>query len=187
MIYVTSDLHFGHNNVIKYDNRPFQDVEEMDRALIALWNSTVLQKDTVYILGDLSWYGGEKTNKILKQLNGKKFLIVGNHDNKFLEDEEFNRNLFAGIYDYLEIKENHVRYVLFHYPIADFNGKLGGAIHLYGHIHNTNLPLEESLEHSYNVGVVRHNFKPVRLERFHELELSKRHGGLNESSAEERG
>ena len=185
MIYVTSDLHFGHGNVIKYDNRPFQDVEEMDRALIALWNNTVLQKDTVYILGDFSWYEGEKTNKILKQLHGKKILIVGNHDKKFLDDPEFNRNLFAGIYDYFELKENHVRYVMFHYPIADFNGKLRGAIHLYGHIHNTNLPLEESLEHSYNVGAVRHNYTPVRLEYFHELELSKKQAELNDSSAEE--
>ena len=90
-----------------------------------------------------------------------------------MDDEEFNRKLFVGIYDYFELKENHVRYVMFHYPIADFHGKLKGAIHLYGHIHNTHQSLEESLEHSYNVGVVRNNYKPVRLEYFHELELSK--------------
>ena len=64
MIFVTSDLHFGHANVIKFDNRPFQNVEEMDRALIALWNETVSKRDTVYILGDFSWYRGEKTNEI---------------------------------------------------------------------------------------------------------------------------
>ena len=185
MIYVTSDLHLGHENVIKFDNRPFQDVEEMDRTLIALWNETVSRKDTVYILGDFSWYGGKKTNEILKQLNGKKILIVGNHDNRFLDDEEFNRKLFAGIYDYFELKENHVRYVMFHYPIADFHGKLKGAIHLYGHIHNTNQSLEESLEHSYNVGVVRNNYKPVRLEYFHELELSKKQAELNEEKSME--
>ena len=179
MIFVTSDLHFGHANVIKFDNRPFQNVEEMDRALIALWNETVSKRDTVYILGDFSWYRGEKTNEILKQLNGKKILIIGNHDRNFLNDEAFNRKLFVGIYDYFEFKENHVRYIMFHYPIADFNGKHRGAIHLYGHIHNMHPALEERLEHSYNVGAVRNNFKPARLEYFRELELAKKQAELN--------
>ncbi|MBR0237376.1 MAG: hypothetical protein IJQ39_04755 [Thermoguttaceae bacterium] len=96
-----------------------------------------------------------------------------------MNDKAFNRKLFTGIYEYFELKENHVHYIMFHYPIADFNGKHRGAIHLYGHIHNTDPALEERLEHSYNVGAVRNNFKPARLEYFHELELAKRQAELN--------
>lgn len=59
--WVTSDLHFGHKNIIKYENRPFKDIEEMDKAIIELWNKTVKKDDKIYILGDFSWYKGEKT------------------------------------------------------------------------------------------------------------------------------
>lgn len=56
MNYYISDTHFGHKNVIRYDNRPFDSIEEMDEAMIQLWNETVNDADAVYILGDFSWY-----------------------------------------------------------------------------------------------------------------------------------
>lgn len=65
MIYFTSDLHFGHRNVIRFDNRPFSSVEEMDAALIERWNQKVSNEDAVYVLGDLSWHGDQKTCEIL--------------------------------------------------------------------------------------------------------------------------
>lgn len=170
MTFVTSDLHFGHANIIKYEDRPFKDVEEMDNKLIENWNNIVSKDDTVYVLGDFSWYKGEKTNEILKQLSGKKILIQGNHDRNFLNDKKFNKDLFEAIYDYLVIKNDKQHYVLFHYPIAEFDGKENGYIHLYGHIHDTNPLLEDKLEHSYNVGAIRHNFKPVNIEYFREVE-----------------
>ena len=173
MIYVTSDLHFGHKNIIQYENRPFKDVEEMDTKLIENWNNIVTNEDTVYVLGDFSWYRGEKTNEILKQLNGMKILIKGNHDKNFLDDKKFDRSLFVEICDYKVIKENGVHYVLFHYPIAEFDGKGKGYIHLYGHIHSMNLLLEGRLEHSYNVGVDRNDYKPMRLDYYNELEFLK--------------
>lgn len=61
MIFVTSDLHFGHKNIIQYENRPFKNIEEMDRKLIKNWNEIISENDTTYILGDFSWYKGEKT------------------------------------------------------------------------------------------------------------------------------
>lgn len=174
MIFVTSDLHFGHKNIIKYENRPFKDVEEMDSKLIKNWNNTVANTDIVYILGDFSWYRGEKTNEILKQLNGMKILIRGNHDKNFLDDKKFDKSLFEEICDYKVIKENGIHYVLFHYPIAEFDGKNNGYIHLYGHIHSMNLLLEARLEHSYNVGVDRNNYKPINLDYYLRLESLKR-------------
>lgn len=75
----TSDLHFGHRNVINYCNRPYKDIEEMHKGLIAIWNNTVKNGDTVYVLGDFSlnpkWSG-----QILPLLKGNKILIPGNHD-----------------------------------------------------------------------------------------------------------
>lgn len=165
-IYATSDLHFGHTNIIKYENRPYDNVEEMDKDLINKWNETVQQNDLVYILGDFSWYTGEKTNEILKQLNGKKVLIIGNHDERFLKDKKFDKTLFEEICYYKQIKHNKQVYVLFHYPIADHNGKMHNYIHLYGHIHSTNIKLENELgKLCYNVGVDRNGYKPVDIEK----------------------
>ena len=79
-VFFTSDLHFGHKNIIRFDNRPFFSVEEMDKTLIENWNRKVSEDDTVYILGDISWYNDEKTTEIFAGLNGHKILIKGNHD-----------------------------------------------------------------------------------------------------------
>lgn len=80
MIYYIADMHFGHENVIRFDNRPFADTEEMDKCMISYWNSRVTNNDTVYILGDIFW-GNEKLSiKIINQLKGHKILIKGNHD-----------------------------------------------------------------------------------------------------------
>ena len=95
--YVTSDLHFGHTNIIEYENRPFKDVEQMNNYLIEIWNEKVKVDDIVYILGDFSWYNGIKTNEILEKLNGQKILIRGNHDSNFLKDNKFNKELFKEI------------------------------------------------------------------------------------------
>jgi calcineurin-like phosphoesterase family protein len=80
MIYFTSDLHFNHIAVIRYCNRPFASVEEMNTALINNWNSLIRDNDTVYILGDLTLSPYREFEAIGKSLNGKKILIKGNHD-----------------------------------------------------------------------------------------------------------
>lgn len=166
-VFATSDLHFGHAKIIEYENRPYKDVDEMDKKLIENWNDIVKEKDLVYILGDFSWYNGENTNKILKKLNGRKILIVGNHDERFLKDKKFDKTLFDEICEYKQIKYNKKVYVLFHYPIAEHNGKMHGYIHLYGHIHSTNLQLEHELGVlCHNVGVDRNNYRPVNIRKY---------------------
>lgn len=132
-IFYISDLHFGHKNVISYDNRPFLSVEEMDKTMIENWNNVVKNDDTVYILGDISWYDYKKTVEIMGQLKGTKILIKGNHDKL---NQEL-KNCFQYIYDYKEIKDNGRDVILCHYPIPCFNKHFYGAIHLYGHVHNS--------------------------------------------------
>lgn len=166
MKYFTSDLHFGHNNIIKYENRPFHSVKDMDEALIQKWNSKVKKGDEVYILGDFGFINGERANEILDRLNGRKYLIKGNHDYSFLKDKNFDRTKLEWIKDYACINDCGTILCMFHFPIAVWDRQHHGAIHLYGHVHSnkdSHHPLLFKLENAYNVGCDVHNFEPVTL------------------------
>lgn len=131
-----SDLHFGHSNIIRYDNRPFKTVEEMDNTLIKNWNRVVSDEDTVYILGDISWHDEDKTFEIFQQLKGIKVLIKGNHDN--IKRSSKLAKCFTSIQDYVELyldKKNKV--IMSHYPMPFWNGQFRNTVHLYGHVHNS--------------------------------------------------
>lgn len=143
--YYISDLHFGHKNILKYDSRPFADIKAHDEALINLWNAKVTANDDVYVLGDVSWHPLKETVDILKSLEGKKHLIVGNHDNFFLKEKEFRR-CFVEITPYKELEDHGKNIVLCHYPIVAFNGSNYGAWHFYGHVHIT---FEEDMIQNY--------------------------------------
>lgn len=75
-----SDWHYGHNNILAFDNRPFKTVEEMNAALVERWNAAVHPGDTVYVLGDMFWCNMQEAISVLNQLNGQVFLIKGNHE-----------------------------------------------------------------------------------------------------------
>ena len=129
-----SDLHFEHFNVIRYDNRPFSTVEEMNSTLITNWNKVVSDDDAVYILGDVSWSSDPYTNKkFLNALKGNKILIKGNHDKPMYAISD----CFKKITDYLEIKDNGRQVILSHYFMPCWNGQFRDSIHLYGHVHNS--------------------------------------------------
>lgn len=137
MIYFISDLHFGHKNCLSFDNRPFLTIEEQDEAIIKNWNKVVSKEDTVWILGDFSWYSESKTLEIFNKLNGTKNLVIGNHDEKLLKKSSI-KALFQEIVPYKELKlEEYGTVVLSHYPIPCFNKHYYGAYHLYGHVHNS--------------------------------------------------
>ncbi|MCR5324964.1 MAG: metallophosphoesterase [Lachnospiraceae bacterium] len=93
MILYTSDLHFGHSNVIGFDHRPFADRDEMDHVLIELWNGRVQPDDTVYIVGDLCFRNENPPECYLRQLKGHKYLIIGNHDQPILDNWELKKIL----------------------------------------------------------------------------------------------
>lgn len=160
-----SDLHFGHENIISFCNRPFKSVEEMDEELIKRWNSKVSDSDTVYILGDLIYKSAKPHEYYLERLKGKKVLVRGNHDNTWLKKIDVNK-YFEGVYDYLEISDEARWVVLSHYPLLDWNGKYRGSYHLHGHIHNIE---SEALRYSrknpkmFNVSSDVINFEPMTL------------------------
>lgn len=131
MIFFTADTHFGHRAVIKYGNRPFANVDEMDLELIRRWNAVVPRDGIVYHLGDISFRKNFTTLSILKALNGTKHLIKGNHDN--LNGEV--KAQFVDIADYRELKMDGRKIVLCHYPLESWNQMAHGSWHLHGHSH----------------------------------------------------
>jgi calcineurin-like phosphoesterase family protein len=169
MIYFTADTHFYHSNIIGICDRPFENIEAMHKILIENWNSLVTDHDDIYILGDFAFKGkGQEVNEILKRLKGNKYLIKGNHE-KYLNDVSFNPEAFEWIKDYHVLVYEKRKFILFHYPILEWDGFFHNAIHLYGHVHNggNNLEYQEKFKilgsKAINVGVDVNNFYPVSI------------------------
>jgi calcineurin-like phosphoesterase family protein len=161
MIWFTSDSHFGHANIIKFCRRPFDTVDDMNDVLIRRWNEVVKPEDTVYHLGDVSLkISTPKTISILKQLNGIKRLLIGNHDHHHLKNQSF-RDCFEQIEHYYELKHNGKLYVLQHYPFLSWNGSNRGSVNLAGHRH---LLQQESNILRFDVGVDANSYSPVSID-----------------------
>ena len=158
LTFFTSDLHFGHSNVINYSNRPFTSVEEMDQILVSNWNEIVRDKDRVIIAGDLAMrYSSEYAYNIVKKLKGQKHLVFGNHDKAIRKNKDFV-NLFESVSDLLTVKvqdEEAVggvrRIVVCHYPMLVWDRSHYGAWHLHGHCHGT-LP-DDGTSLRFDIGV----------------------------------
>lgn len=137
-ILFTSDLHFLHGNILKFCNRPYDNIEEMTEGIIKNWNEQVSNNQTVFVLGDVTWGNVQVTNDILNQLNGKIVLIRGNHDNDRV------CKLFDDVHDMLSLEviddvTGKTKYVhLCHYPILEWDGFYRNSWHLHGHLHSNN-------------------------------------------------
>ena len=178
-VFFTSDLHFGHANVITFDKRPFTTVEEMDAELIKRWNNKVGTGDLVYVLGDMIWKSSNNdAESLIKSLNGQIILIKGNHD-RFLKNAKAKKAL-AGIKEYDDIvvtleDGTKRRCILSHYYMPFYNGHLYQAILLHGHSHiSREAAMEQELSRTlnqrgfpneiYNVGCMYWNYEPVTLD-----------------------
>lgn len=144
MRYYISDLHFFHAALNeRMDRRGFASGEEMNEYMLAKWNGKVRKNDEVVIIGDLSWGSAEETNALLKRLNGRLFLILGNHD-RFGKDRELDVGRFGWMKPYEELSDNKRKVILCHYPIICYNGQYRldedgkpKTYMLYGHVHDT--------------------------------------------------
>ncbi len=135
MVYFIADTHFGHSNVIRFCNRPFTSVEEMDRILMDNWNSRVRGNDTVYVLGDMFYRCDPgKAEDILQQLKGRKRLIVGNHDHSWMFGIDASR-YFEEISLMMEGTDGQHSFVVCHYPLLSWRRQKKMYM-IYGHIHN---------------------------------------------------
>lgn len=131
--WIVSDLHFGHNNIVKYcpNTRPYRSVSEMDENLIAKWNSTVAPNDVVFHLGDFSFYGAEKTRDIISRLNGHIVFIKGNHDKTLDQIGGLEKHYM------LEVRCDGTKVVMCHYAMRAWNQQHRGAVMLFGHSHGS--------------------------------------------------
>ncbi|GAA3523193.1 metallophosphoesterase family protein [Aquimarina addita] len=162
MIWFTADTHFGHKNILDYINRPFSSLDEMDEVLIKNWNDKVKPSDEVYHLGDVALCSPNKLKKILERLNGKIYLIKGNHE----KSTEACKNRFEWIKDYYELImldpdgfKGQQLVVLFHYAMRVWKASHHCTYHIYGHSHGE-LP-DDPNSLSFDVGVDRHNYAPI--------------------------
>ena len=149
--FFTSDQHYGHKNIIKFANRPFRSVEEMDEAMIENHNNVVKHNDIIWFVGDFAFLPVDRSVNLLSRLNGRKNIVLGNHDkqlsknrSKFLGD-----GLFENIVPYREIYVGKQSIILFHYGMRVWNKSHHGSWLLYGHSHGS-LP---SWGKSMDVGV----------------------------------
>lgn len=163
-LWFSSDLHFGHKNVCKLCNRPFDSVNHMNQMLIQNWNSLVHPTDHVMFLGDLALCNTMDARASARKLNGIKYWLWGNHDNKQLIN--YCSDLFEWSGDYLEIKAGDQEIVLNHYPMMSWSGKNRDVWQLHGHCHGnlTRDPLNKQIVDRslmLDVGVDCHDYKPI--------------------------
>lgn len=162
--YWIGDTHFGHHNIIRYCNRPFKNVNEMDQAMITNWNSVVKNGDEVHHVGDFCYGRGTDVayaRNIVSQLAGRIHLYLGNHDKLALQI----KNQFASIQHYNEIEVEGQRMVIFHYGMRTWHHDLKGVWHLYGHSHGHLPPMGKSVD----VGVDTWNFTPISFSQLKEF------------------
>lgn len=170
MIYVTSDLHFGHDKEFIYGPRGFKSVQENDETIIEHWNSVVKPEDKVYILGDLMLNDNAHGIECLKQLNGEKSFIRGNHDTKarlkLYMDEQGADIGYIGDACFLDYKGYH--FYMSHFPTItgnlDDKGLKHMTLNLFGHTHQKE-NFYEDRPYMYHVGVDSHDCYPVSLDQ----------------------
>jgi len=151
----TSDTHFWHENIIKYCNRPYKTVEEMNEDLIAKWNARVGKDDIVWNLGDFCFGGKDKIESVFPRLNGRINLVLGNHDHHKLSyyyDLGFNR-----VYDHPVLISNF--FILSHEPVQWIkDGDVYASI--YGHVHNQEM-YKDATSNTFCACVERTGYAPV--------------------------
>lgn len=161
--FVTADHHFGHKNIIKYENRPYEDVQEMNRALITRWNELVSPDDYVLHLGDFSLTSAVATTEIISELNGTIDLIKGNHDRGH-SDAWWMRAGINKVLGTTTATINGATFVFTHEPL-DMNLSYPTAVNIHGHIHSRagRLSYPVLAHNRVCVSVELTNWAPIRI------------------------
>jgi calcineurin-like phosphoesterase family protein len=152
-VWLYSDPHLYHQNIIKYENRPFKNVEEMNEVLLSNYNSLVRKDDKVFWLGDVGIGNKEKIKNIVNKFNGNKILIMGNHDRKNIH-WHYDCG-FKEVYKYPIIYNQF--YILSHKPV--YISENMPYVNCYGHLHSK--IVESDHNQYFNCCVENHNYKPI--------------------------
>ena len=157
-IFLIGDCHFEHRNIINYCSRPFANVEEMNEILIKNWNSVVGKNDIVYVDGDFALCGKQKIIEIGQRLNGRKRLIMGNHDQASIET--YKQAGFEFVYNHPIVLEGF--FVVSHEPMVGFSPSMPFA-NIFAHVHD-NPAYTDCSSRSFCVSVERICYKPIDFE-----------------------
>ena len=164
-VYFTSDTHFYHKNIIRYCNRPFESIEEMNRSLIENWNNKVPKDAIVFHLGDFAFCNESQIKELVSQLNGRTILIKGNHDAK---NDKFLNSVFSEVYPQLYLVANKQPIYLNHFPLLCYPSH---AWNFFGHVHSKpgsigtdTSKLKYCASTRYDVGVDLNNYTPISFE-----------------------
>lgn len=165
----TSDLHFWHKNIIRYSNRPFDSIDEMNECFIDNWNAKVRSTDIVFNLGDFAFCKSDEVIKILSRLNGTQYFVYGNHDKVMKGDEvqAFCKRskkiaMFADTY---ELTYRGTPIFMSHYSHRVWNRHHRGAIHLYGHSHGSLFGLGKSMDVGVDTKELVSDYSPFHLDQ----------------------
>lgn len=174
--FVASDIHFNHLNILKYcphrggPDTDWDKVAKMNELIISNWNSMVKPEDETYIVGDVAMGLIEKAPALISRLNGKKYLIKGNHDKtltkKRADGTRISDDLFASVHDYLEIfhsvdgKKHFL--CMSHFPMSHWNGMNQGSMMIHGHLHGSPSGLSGRIK---DVGIDTNNLFPYKLDK----------------------
>lgn len=167
-VWVTSDHHFAHANIIRFCDRPFTSVTEMDEALIANWNTVVEPNDLVIHLGDFTLHSEHVARQYLERLRGHIAFLnnVHHHDKRWIASSIFTE--LTGLADrvflwpamtIIDVGAKHP-VTLCHYPFEEWEQSYHGALHLHGHTHGK----LRTIKNRVDVGVDSHYFYPILLE-----------------------
>jgi calcineurin-like phosphoesterase family protein len=168
MIYMTSDWHLGHKNIIKYCDRPFQNITEMNTTILDNYFEIITDEDIVFFVGDLFFGSKGVCKNIFRNLPGQKHLIIGNHDKW---SKSFYRNECGFITAKFRVMTDE--YEIVHSPV-NFNSVLSNRILIHGHVHAKYPIIEFSHltglngDYTYDVGVDANYFKPIPLNKIKE-------------------
>ena len=158
--FIIADLHFGHANIIGYVNRPFNNVDEMNESLIRLWNSVVGSDDLVYVLGDFTLSRRmEVITNLVNRLNGRKVLVMGNHDTR--KPKDYIECGFEVATRKPLMVEPGV--ILMHEPFYDAGYIAPNYIYFFGHLHN-NPSIMDEYPNCMCVSVERIGYRPIDLD-----------------------
>ena len=168
-IWITSDLHFGHNKDFIYKPRGFDSIEEHDKTIIENWNRLVQKEDIVYILGDLMLMDNDHGIGCIDQLNGDKIIILGNHDSQSRIELYYNIPSIVEIGYGLPMKYKGQPFYLSHYPTLTANEDEDKPLHrrvinLCGHSHTDNPFLDYNKGLIYHCELDAHNNEPILLD-----------------------
>jgi calcineurin-like phosphoesterase family protein len=146
-VWVSSDLHFNHKRIIEFcpaSRGHCESLDHMNQTIINNFNSVIAEEDTLYLLGDIGFGEVGPALDLIRQLNGQKVWIHGNHDRKFWGNDLYHqqKESLRIIEDtpyktiWHRIKESKYQIVMFHFPIESWENSQRGSIHLHGHLHS---------------------------------------------------